>query len=136
MKKFTAIFFILLSLSLSAASPSTMEERGLWERFLIRMKIREDTAKSFKYSKLRVYSRKSGVRRMQARVKNDGSGDFHWATFKLMLGERSDNLEEVYRFTINNFEKNKTYFFDSDVDVNGVKGKKLEVVYVDSEMRK
>lgn len=136
MKKNITIFFILLSLSLSAASPSTMDERGLWERFLIRVKIKEDTAKSFSYSKLRVYSRKSGIRRMQARVKNVGSDDFHWATFKLMLGERSDNLKEVYRFTINNFEKNKTYFFDSDVDVDGIKGKKLEVVYVDSNMRK
>lgn len=133
MKKITIALFIVLSVCLSAASPSTMEEHGFFKKLLIRAKIKEDTGKYFKSSRIRVYSRKNGVRRMQARIKNEGTDDYHWVTFKIMLGERSDNLKEVYRFTVNTFEKNDTYFFDSDVDVNGVKGKILEVVYVDSK---
>ena len=39
MKKFTAIFFIFLSLSLSYKNPYTMKERGLWERGLLGWKL-------------------------------------------------------------------------------------------------
>ncbi len=134
MKKIILILFIAASLSTVAATPAQMDERGILERTLIKLKLKKDVSKSFKYSKLRVYSKRSGsYRRLQGRIKNQAKGDFQWATFKVMLGERKDKLEEVYRFTIHNFEKNKTYFLDSKVYVGDTKGKQMEIVYVNSE---
>lgn len=134
MKKIILILFIAGSLNITAATPSHMDERGFVEKTLIKLKLKKDISKSFKYSKLKVYSKRSGsYRRLQGRIKNQDSDDFQWATFKVMLGERKDKLEEVYRFTIHNFEKNKTYFLDSKVYVGDTKGKQMQIVYVNSE---
>ncbi len=134
MKKIILILFIALSLNAVAATPSYMDERGFVEKTLIKLKLRKDVSKSFDYSKLRVYSKRSGgYRRIQGRIKNQANNDFQWATFKVMLGEKKNKLEEVYRFTIHNFERNKTYFLDSKVYVGDTKGKEMQIVYVNSE---
>ncbi|GLI56694.1 hypothetical protein PM10SUCC1_22080 [Propionigenium maris DSM 9537] len=134
MKKIILILFIALSLNVVSATPSYMDERGFMEKTLIKLRLRKDISKSFKYSKLKVYSKRSGgYRRIQGRIKNQADGDFQWATFKVMLGEKKNKLEEVYRFTIHNFEKNKTYFLDSNVYVGDTKGKEMQIVYVNSE---
>ena len=134
MKKIILMLFVAASLNITAATPSHMDERGFLEKTLIKLKLKKDVSKSFKYSKLKVYSKRSGsYRRLQGRIKNQAADDFQWATFKVMLGERKDKLEEVYRFTIHNFEKSKTYFLDSKVYVGDTKGKQMEIVYVNSE---
>lgn len=132
MKKIIIVLFILTSFTLIASVPSYMDERSLWERTLIKVKLRKDIAKSFDYSKLRVYSKKNSHRRVQGRIKNKAMEDFEWVTFKVMMGENSKQLNEVYRFTVNNFEKNDTYFLDSDVYLGKKKGKKVQIVYVNS----
>jgi len=136
MKKIIIVLFILTSFTLMASVPSYMDERSLWERTLIKVKLKKDIAKSFDYSKLRVYSKKKSHRRIQGRIKNKARDDFEWVTFKVMMGENFKQLNEVHRFTVNNFEKNDTYFLDSNVYLGKSRGKKIQIVYVDSSDRR
>lgn len=134
MKRIILILFIATSLNITATTPSYMDERGFLEKTLIKLKLKKDIAKSFKYSKLKVYSKKSGgYRRVQGKIKNHATKDFKWVTFKVMMGERKDKLEEVYRFTVHNFQKKKIYFFDSNIYMGDTRGKQMQIVYINSE---